>query len=266
MIKRKIFNISIFFMAISLVGCAGFREFVGLEYRRDFLGDLKVMAPQDYSAHLEYLGEVYLASPGITQVQLSARAEQYLKKVYNNLVVNNEILLAGGEAPRFFLIKSPTPFYFSLPGSQFFLSTGLLDKYLRNEDLLVAMLTHEVVKSIRGVYEKRSVVPVGHIGTERMLQLTRIPLPVKMEVNKWSYFVMKRAGYDPTAYLNWLQTQNKNTLDFTMQLGDVRTISREEFLFKNFMVSGEGQVDLALLPTNSSQEFYFFLRDVRQQI
>lgn len=261
-IKTVLLIASVFFIA----SCARFQEFVGLDYRRDFSKDLQELSPKDYHAHLEYLGAVYLQSPGVSTLRMSDRSQQYLLSVYRNLVENNEILLSEYEEPRFFLIDSATPFYFSLPGSQFFFSSGLLDKYLRNEDLLVSMLAHEVVKSIRGIYNKRTLVPVGYIGTERILQMTRVGLPIKMEVNKWSYFVMRRAGYDPSAYLNWLQTQNKNTLDFTMQLGDTRTISREEFLFKNFMVSEDTQEGFGILPSNSSQEFYYFLNDLRRQI
>lgn len=261
-IKTILLLISIF----SFSSCARIQEVVGLERRRDFSQELRELPPKDYHSHLEYLGEVYLRSPGVSTLEISERSREYLLSVYNNLVENNEILLSESETPQFFLIDSATPFYFSLPNSQFFFSSGLIDKYLRNEDLLVAMLTHEVVKSVRGIYTKRTLVPVGYIGTERILQMTRVGLPVKMEVNKWSYFVMKRAGYDSSAYLNWLQTQNKNTLDFTMQLGDTRTISREEFLFKNFMVSEDGQEGFGILPSNSSQEFYYFLNDLRRQM
>jgi hypothetical protein len=76
---------------------------------------------------------------------------------------------------------------------------------------------------------------------------------------------MRRAKRDASAYLNWLQTQNKNTLDFSMQLGDARSISREEFMFKNFLVS-EGQVgfDGLEFEENSSPGFYVLLRELER--
>lgn len=227
---------------------------------------LEIVSDDDFKAYLNSLGTVYLNSPDIVSIRLPARVINYLNSVYDNIVTNNEILLASDEKPSFAFIKSSVPFYFSLPNSQFFMSTGLIDKYLNNEDLFVSMFSHEIVKSILNIYEKRRLVPVGYISTERILQMTRVPIGAKMEIHKWAYFVMRRSGYDPAAYLIWLQTQNKNSLDFSMQLSDIRAISREEYLFKNFITSNVAEHDLTLVPINSSQEFYYFVESLRNRI
>jgi len=77
------------------------------------------------------------------------------------------------------------------------------------------------------------LIPLGFCTTEKMISITRIKPEIKNKVNEWAYFALKRAGFDPSAYLNWIQVQNRNTLDFSLYLGDAIGISREEYLFKN---------------------------------
>lgn len=219
----------------------------------------------DYFDHLESLGHDYLKSPGIRTVKLSVRSSDYLHDIYERLVRNSELIFDRKETPQFHIVENKAPFYFSLPGSQFFLSSGLMSKYLKNEQLLVAALAHEIIKSQKGLYEKRVLVPVGFLTTEKALSMARIPLSVKAEVNKWTYYMLRRAGFDSSAYLNWLQTQNKNTLDFTLQYGDTRTISREEFLYKNFLVSqGFSDREEAYL-VNSSNGFYRLQKEIKEE-
>jgi hypothetical protein len=219
---------------------------------------------QDYMAQLAFLSGEYINSPGIQTIRISGRSRHYLTSIYHRIVEHSELILEYNLSPKFYIIKNKTPFYFSLPGSQFFLSSSLVKKFLKNEHLLVAALSHEIVKSQRNIYLKKAVVPIGFLSTEKMLSLTRLPLKIKMEVNKWTYYVLGRAGYDSSAYLNWLQTQNKNTLDFMFQLGSSKKISKEEFLFKNFVVK-QGIVEKmnrSRQPSNSSKSFYHFVNEV----
>lgn len=219
----------------------------------------------DYIDHLASLTEDYLDAPDVSSIRLSKDSKDYLAQLYIKIVQNNELVFNKRETPRFFIIKDETPFYFSLPKAQFFFSSGLIKRYFRNEELLVACLTLEIFKSHRAIYQKNTVVPLGYMKTQRMLALTRVPSEVKVELNKLSFYAMRRAKRDASAYLNWLQTQNKNTLDFSMQLGDARSISREEFMFKNFLVS-EGQEGLDTLgfEENSSPGFYELLRELER--
>lgn len=219
----------------------------------------------DYAAHLKYLGKSFLATPGVQTIKLSSSSRLYLEEVYSKLVKNNELLLSGSESPHFYIIKSKIPFYFSLPGSEFYFSTGLVEKYLKNELLLVAMLSAETFKSVNLIYEKNVVVPLGYITIERLLSLVKIPLQVKAEINNNSYLILRRAGYDPSAYLVWLQTQNKNMLDFSLQHGTTRRLSREEYLFKNFIASKKDRFE-GIEEKNSSKLFYKFINEIKDQM
>ena len=247
---------------ITLTSCSLFKsDFQYLE-TNDQVSDYKT---GDYEAHLKSLSSSYINTPGVKRINLTRGSIKYLKEVYYRMVNNNELLLKKGETPKFFVIKNKIPFVFSLPGSQFFLSTGLLTRYLKNEALLASVLAYEIIKSSRQMYKKKFIVPVGFVKTAKMLSLTRLDLKEKSEINKWSFFVLKRAGYDPFAILNWIQTQNKNTLDFSFHLGGARNISKEEFMFKNFLAQRSERGEENFILKNSSSGFYVLLNDVKRK-
>lgn len=259
-----------FFLLVLLIlssSCSSLGEW--RQWKDNFTKDVKndplvIYRDKDYIDQLSFLGGEYLATPGIRAVKLSGSSLRYLKRIYSRIVRNSELILDKTSEPKFYFVKQKTPFYFSLPDSQFFFSSGLVKNFLKNEQLLVAVLAHEIVKSQKLIYMKKAVVPLGFINTERMIALTKVPMNIKMEINKWTFYVLKRAGYDSSAYLNWLQTQNKNTLDFTFQLGTSKQISKEEFLFKNFIVK-QGIIDDSYNsagPSNSSREFYRLINEM----
>jgi hypothetical protein len=249
---------------LSIVSCSSLQAWQQDSFVLPKIRELKLYANKDYVDQLAFLGREYLNTPGVRTIKISPKSRRYLKSIFNRVCENSELILKLSQRPTFHIIKSRKPFYFSLPGSQFFLSSGLVLSFLKNEHLLVAALSHEIVKSQKSIYLKKAVVPIGFLSTEKMLALTSLPLKIKMEVNKWTFYVLKRAGYDSTAYLNWLQTQNKNTLDFIFQLGSGKQISREEFLFKNFIVK-QGILNRRnekSAPSNSSQDFYRLVNEI----
>ena len=211
----------------------------------------------DYLAFLTEVGKRYLETPGVEEFVLTPREHAYFVSLYKRILLNNELLLNRSIEPNFHIIKDQAPFIFSLPPGDFYISSGLLAKYCRSEDILFSSLTHEIIKLHRSLYPRTTIVPIGYIKTDRLLTLVRVPSETKITLNKWSFYAMRRAGLDGYAYLNWLQLQNKNVLDFGMMLGDTRSISHEEFVFKNFIVQ-EGFVlhNIKKLETNSSPEFY----------
>lgn len=260
-------KISLILIAVLLLTSGCSQLIAVFESKKDFRSDIlgANLAPQDYTDHLADLGRAFLATQDVEAIKLSPRSQKYLEEVYYRIVRNNELLLDQNMAPVFHVIKDRSIFYFSLPNAQIFLSQGLVDKYFRSEELFVACLTHEIIRSHRKIYEKKSSVPVGFVRLEKMLFLTRVSTEVKTELNKLSFFAMRRAGYDANAYLNWLQTQNKNTLDFMLQLGESRSISREELAFKNFLISEEAGFSETLDgDLNSSPGFYSFLNEIKR--
>ncbi len=221
---------------------------------------------KDYIDQLASLGDILLELEDIKFLRLNRDSEAYLVGIYNKIVNSNEVILKKRSSiAKFYIIESKHPFYFSLPKSQFFLSSGLLKKYVKTEGVLISILSHEILKSINSIYKKTLVVPTGFLTIEKVLSLTKIDLKEKMNVNKWTYFALRRAGYDPIIYLNWIQIQNKNTLDFTYQLGSSAQISKEEFLFKTFLSSvKDSNIDYRNLANNSSKGFYSFISKIKR--
>ena len=235
------------------------------DFRDDFRGDLKVVEDQDYQDHFMYLGELFLKNPSIDTMQIDSQTKSYLNRIYRRIVDSNELLLGnmGEDQAEFFIIDSTVPFYFSLPGSKFYLSRILLERYLSSEELFVSMLAHEMIKSRRNLYEKRTIVPARYLSIEQMISFTRINTELKMEIHKWAYFALKRAGFDSSAYLSWLQLQNKNSLDFSLQVGSSRNISQEEFMFKNFVVTEVGTL-ISPPDFHASSEYNRMLQELRR--
>lgn len=200
------------------------------------LSKYEAFTEKDFLDYLSSLGQVYNQTEGVRVLQLPKHFDEYFKDIFKKIISNNEQILKFSSDPKFYIIKDEKPFYFSLPYGQFFFSLGLFKRYIKNEHLLYAVLAQEVLKSLRGIYEKKIIVPKGFISTEQILAMVQIPREVKYNLNKWTFYVLKRTGSDPFAFLNWLQILNKNALDFNLTLGGLSDITREEYLFKNFVV------------------------------
>lgn len=247
----------LFSVSILLLSCSHIKKFLIQEDVIVSNQKIHTTKKVDYIDHLSSLSKSILNNKDIRSLRLSKRNNEYLKGIFQRIVSNNELLLPKGPPPQFYLIDDKVPFIFSLPNYQFFISKGLVKKYFKNESLLVSALCFEIVKSGRNLYPAQRVFPLGLIQIPQVLSLIRIDINTKLEVYKWTYFALRRAEYDAMALLNWIQTQNKNTLDFSWQIRDPRGISREEFLLKNFLVSqGFGQVKSPEI--NSSKMFYRF--------
>ena len=224
------------------------------------LGELQT---KDYVDHLAASGIDYLNYEEVKEIKLRPSSVVFLEMVYDRLVNNNQMILNVTEKPIFHIVQHKSPFLFSLPRSQFFFSSALIERYLKSEDLFVAALAAEVLRSQRFIYEKNIMIPLGYYSTEKMIQMTRLKFETKEQVNEWTYFILKRARYDSSAYLNWIQVQNRNTLDFALFLSDSIGISKEEHLFKNFMAK-QGILGVEKKPyeANSSKDFYKFLNNI----
>lgn len=256
---RPLIKRAFFFLILSVLGsgCSHIRVFLNGPDKVADPTEIPKTQTQDYVDHLAYLSKELSQNRNIKFARLSKRNKEYLTSIFNRIVANNELLVPGQPAPTFFLVKEKIPFIFSLPKYQFYISTGLIKKYFKNESLLVSALCFEIIKSGRNLYEASRVHPVGHREIPQVLSLTKLETETKLAIYKWTFFALKRAEYDATALLNWIQTQNKNTLDFSWQINDPRGISREEFLFKGFLVA-QGLDKTKTPEINSSKMFYRF--------
>lgn len=217
---------------------------------------------EDYTLHFKEFEHFYLASESVTKKRLKYRDRVYLEVLADNIIKNNELFFKSEYKTKFYVIQSPIPFHFSLPGRKIFFSSGLVRKYLKSEKILYCLLTYELIRSEKKIYHKTLVIPTGTINTTRMLSLMRLTTAEKVEIHKWAFYLLKRIGVDTDNYLSWIQIQNRNSTDFMLQLGDMNSISREESLFKMFLINNTKESFVGKKYSGSSKEFYNFINGI----
>lgn len=216
---------------------------------------------EDYVAQLSFLGRQY--SKSVKTIRLSKSKKLYLADLYQKVLNKNRKFMAKNMAPQFFIIKDDNPFYFSLPNNYYFFSQGLIQKYFRNEMTLVSCLTYMMLQAHNDAFIKRIVVPTGYISTDQLISLIKLPLNLKADLNKAVFWSLQEAGFDGSYYLQWIQLQNRNTLDFSRQIGDPQFITKEEFLFKQFVAKENiTAFRLKALEGNSAKGFYRFIKGI----
>lgn len=261
-------NSCIFFMMkIALItiflftSCQAFQ--FGKEKRHISLNKYTEYTKLDYIEHLKSFEKVYLDENRLKIKPVDKASEKYLKGIVENIISNNELFFNQIEESTFYIIKSETPFHFSLPGRKFFFSDSLLSKYIKNESILYCLIVYELIKSEKNMYNKNIIIPTGVMSTARILSLLKIETSDKVEIHKWAFYILKRTGIDTDNYLSWLQIKNRNSLDFAIQVGDVQSISREESLFKTFLIQEIKTLKRSPRQREASRAFYKFISKLR---
>ena len=255
-----------YFLLILILGCTSIRLPGGSSRKNDLnRGHYEEMSKKDFADHLSSLKSPYLTTPGVKQIALDKLSAEYFSELLTEIIAKNEIFFRELKSAQVTILDSESPLHFSLPRGEIFISRGLLSKYMKHESMLVSILSYELVRSEKLLYPKQTLVPVGYVTTEKMLMLSRLNLDEKMEVHKWAHHLTVRSGYDGEYYLSWLQTQNRNTADFILQVGDPNLITREESLFKSFLIKNQLDDKLAV-KKNSSKKFYSLMNRIRDGI
>lgn len=253
---------SLFFFLITLLGCALFSE----DKKQIVLDkNYSYHKNQDYIDHFSRLGTSFINSNKTGIVKLSKRSQKFLEEIEEKLRANNELVLRKEIETRFFVIKDNRPFHFSFPSGEIILSSSLVKNYIKTESLLGAVLALELIKQHNGIYKKNLIVPLGYLTYEDILPYLQLRLEDKEEVNKWTFYTLRRGGYDPLSLLKLIQIKNKNFLDFLSANETSDSISREETMLKSFLIRNKLIDSYNQLEKNSSPDFYSFLREVRQR-
>lgn len=237
----------------------------GVEKEPDYLADWRAYNTKDYQRQLASLGPTFLKTDGIKEIKLPKDAYIFLTNTALTIIQTNELFFREQVMPTFHVVESAVPYHFSLPGRSIYLSTALIERFLKHEAQLASVISYELVRSEKSLYNRAIIVPIGYMPLDRILGLNRISTDDKIEIHKWAYHSLRRAGFDGEYYLSWLQLMNRNTADFLPLLGDASSISREEAMFKGFLISRANSEDVrAIARKESSKEFYrfiFFLKD-----
>lgn len=255
--KRPLMRAFLFLCAFLFTSCAQLESLYKKTNPIIPNSEIKGVADNDYVAHLKKLDKFLKNNPRVKYKRMGYRSRLYLNEVFKRVVSNNELLLPQDVDPEFNLIVDRIPYIFSFPGYKFYFSTGLIRKFLKNESLLLSALTFEIIKSGRNIFEKKRILPVGIVTAKQALGLTKVDFKSKLEIYRWTYFALRRAEYDAAAILNWIQLQNKNSVEFSWLIRDPQGVTREESSFKSFLV-GQGVEQFEISEVNSSQGFYKF--------
>ena len=251
-----------FVALISLSSCGSFIIPTKTSKNSDLADGYRPTSPKDYEDHLAGLKDPFLKSPGVKIHKLNEGAQKYIEGLVSDIIANNEIFFKKLKSGKVTILDSESPLHFSLPKGEIFISSGLITKYMKNESMLVCVLSFELVRSEKLLYPRQTIVPIGYLTLDRMLNLNRLALDEKMEVHKWAHHLTVRSGFDGEYYLSWLQSQNRNTADFILQVGDANQITREESLFKAFLIKSTNE-EQVIARKNSSKSFYTFINRIR---
>lgn len=256
-------GVSYLLIGLLLVSCGSIRLPVKKKSRSIGTGPYVEMNATDFADHLASLKLPFLSTPGVGTLKNQA-GKKYLDLLTSEIISRNEIFFKSLKKANVTILETMSPLHFSLPKGEVFISSGLISKYIKHESMLVSILSYELVRSENLLYPKKILIPLGYVPLERILALGRLTLEEKMEIHKWAHYLTVRSGYDGGYYLSWLQTQNRNTADFILQVGDANLINREESLFKAFLIKNTDEEE-ATGKKNSSKQFYTFINSIRDE-
>jgi hypothetical protein len=245
----------------SLTSCTTVKNIFNFKKPEKKIPKINYVAPakyakDDFIVHLKVFEKFYLKDTDVKLVKLYDGEKKYLTSLVKTIISSNELFFDSAGSPEIFIINDKRPFYFSLPSKKIFISLRLFKKYLKNEHILASVLAYELVRSEKNIYKKNIIAPTGVMSTERIITLLRIGLEYRSDVHKWAYYLVKRSGFDSSIYLNWIQVQNRNSIDFKFFYGDTSIISREEALFKGFLIRKNKKSIYDKAKVKSSKKFF----------
>jgi len=210
-----------------------------------------------YIEQLNYFAESLILNSGLKIFTIKSKDNPFLTQLLNRVLANNEILMAKTKELNFVFVEDNLSYIFSLPDNYIFISTGVVLKHLKSEAMFASAIMPELIRLNWKLYEKNIQFPSGFFSLEKANIVTRLPQKEREKLNEWSFVALKRAKYDPSVYLNWIQVQNRNNNDFLKSSGDLKNISKEEQQLKNFITNqGAIKVVSQVSESNSSKEFY----------
>lgn len=248
----------LFLLLTFLMSCSRF-NYLKKEFPFNYRNNAEV---EDYREHLSHIAKSYISSNKSKLIKVSNSSKKYLFDLVNRIKNNNEIIFQDKAEIKLYLVKDSRPFIFSLPNGYYFISRGLVNNYIRSEDIFISMFVYELIRNELTIYKKISEIPYEKSTLSRVLQVTNLELETRNELNILTYKVLKRAGFDPEARLLWIQMVNKNSIDFSIMYESPNVIPKEEYLFKNYISNNKS--DNFEYERNSTRSFYSFRQRLRR--
>ena len=228
---------------------------------------IKETPPSDYVDQLDLLSRLFLSDSGQEEIKLKKESNDYLNKIVKRLSTSSENIFKNKFSIEIHIIKSKNNFIFSLPRGSLFISSNVLLKYLKSEELLVSTIACEMLRIKKNIYHKSEMIPVGYLSLQNLARINKLNQDEKIILNEWVYYILKRAGFDSTNYLNWIQIMAKNYSDFSLMVDNEISLLKEEFEFKTFLAK-HGVLITEFKQSeanNTSSQFYKIIAEVNKQ-
>lgn len=224
----------------------------------------KTYEKNDYDKHFEQIAKNFISENRKKIILIDVNNDLYLKKLVDKIYVKNENIFAKRIPIKVNIIKTNEIIFFSLPGGYIFLSSELVSKYLKSENIFNAIFVTEFIKSNLSLYRKNLIIPRENYTYKDLIKLTRLYVEDRIVLNNLTYEVLKRTGLDAGAKLLWIQLQNRNSVDFSRSNEFNSELLREEFLMKNYMITnGDYNIEIQ---QNSSKDFYRFRGNIERRL
>ncbi len=192
---------------------------------------------------------------------LNSRSQNYLNSIVKGFLNKNKYFFSKIKKIDFYKINDRRPFYFSSPKGEVFLSSGLIEKYIKHENYLKNMILFELIRIEKRVYNKEKLIPKGYYTIEEVMNLSRLPIQSKVNIHRWAYKILVENQEDAITYLQWIQIQNRNFVDFDFYLGDKYTIFKEEQGLREYTVKSLKNNNRKTFFPKSSKSFYKFRKN-----
>ncbi|MBI2521372.1 MAG: hypothetical protein HYV97_13200 [Bdellovibrio sp.] len=253
-------NYSLYFVFFSFAIIQSCSNLFISDNRGKSANDLKSTLSKDYVDQYENLSQIFKTQNKSKLLNIDNDTKKYLAGIVAKIFKYNEIFLRESRDLEFVILDDDLPFFFSLPSGIIFFSSSLLKKYIKSERVFQAIIALEIYKISHGTFIRKPVVPIGYTNLNQLIAISRLPIELKVEIDKWAFYLLKRSGMDPTAVLSLIQIINKHALEFSFHNGEHTSLSREEYLFKSFIVKESLSTDIAEESRNSSVGFYNLIR------
>ncbi|PIP92765.1 MAG: hypothetical protein COW00_05540 [Bdellovibrio sp. CG12_big_fil_rev_8_21_14_0_65_39_13] len=256
---RKALSFEGFFLIILsiLTSCSSEKRFNDVK--------LALHSENIYAHHMSAIGKQFTDAQSSKIVKISNDTSRYLQEVINSIRINNELFFKDKKEVELVFIESVNPFYYSLPDGRVVMSSGLVKKYIKTEELFAAVLAIELIRVEKKYYKMKRLIPNGSITINDLLTFQKLSPEQNEKLYEWAYILLRRSGREGIAVLNVLQIKNKNILDFTLMVDDGRILTSAERKFKSFLVSHENLGEISKAHNVQNKKYSKLLYQMEMQ-
>lgn len=199
--------------------------------------------------------------------KLNWRETKYLEELSHKIIEPNKIFFTGITKPKFLVIKSQDPFYFSLSNEYIVFSSKLITEFIENENILAGLICFELIRIQNQIYPQILTPPLGVTSELDLIGITQIERDYRVTIHEWVYRLIKRTEYDANTYLLWIQIVIRNIKKFKVHFAGYDDVISEERALKAYIINEEKKEGTTFLLKKKSKRtptiFYSFIERLK---